>query len=94
MRLPLEFSLGKAPEYPISFRAVWKREEMLLPNSAAIGAGSWSADAVHAPGPAWLLSVAGQDRATPPTLHREPTLPSDLGTTDDFHAFSNGGKRF
>src|ERR1700747_2506671 len=34
-RLPLESSLGNTPQYPISFRALWKREEM-LPNSDAI----------------------------------------------------------
>ena len=35
MRLPLESSLGNTPLYPISFRALSKREEM-LPSSAAI----------------------------------------------------------
>jgi len=40
------------------------------------------ADAAHAADPAWLPPVAGQDHATPRSLHREPTLQSDLRNDD------------
>src|ERR1700749_2093484 len=45
-------------------------------------AETWLNDGAHATDPAWLPPVAGQGRATPLNLHREPTLPSDLRSDD------------
>src|SRR5665213_1504469 len=46
------------------------------------GEATWLADGVRAADPAWLPPVAGQDRAMPRSLHREPTPRSDLRNDD------------
>src|SRR5665213_3403941 len=46
------------------------------------GEETWLADASPATDLAWQPPVAGQDHATPRSLHREPTLQSDLRNGD------------
>src|SRR3954470_4099298 len=55
-------------------------------------ARTWLTDAAHAADPAWRPTVAAKDRATPRSVHWEPTLQSDL-RNDDWGASFKASRR-